>query len=105
MHVGLLHSIVPWPDSQRPNWPVIGQVAHSTRVRPPSLPVLVAKGMSNGARDLFGNFCTATAYSGVGSINPFGEAKCERRLVSTGWEPHGDSGSARSRVRASQPAR
>src|SRR5215469_18898289 len=50
-------------------------------------------------------FVLQPAYSGVGSIDPFGEAKCERRLVCTGWEPHGDSGSARSRVLASQPAR
>src|SRR5215469_13229714 len=46
--------------SKRLICPEIGKVAHSTSVRPPSVPVLVAKGMSNGARDLFGNSCTAT---------------------------------------------
>src|SRR5215831_6960479 len=63
------------------------------------------KGCRMGRATCSETFVLQPAYSGVGSIDPFGEAKCERRLVSTGWEPHGDSGSARSRVRASQPAR
>src|SRR5258707_3881536 len=39
-----------------------------------------------------------------GSADPLWRATQVRRLLRTGWGPRGDSGSARGRVRATQPA-
>ena len=39
-----------------------------------------------------------------GSADPLWGAKQLRSLLGTGWGPRGDSGSARGRVRATQPA-
>ena|SRR5215469_326694 len=61
--IGWLRRLACWkhgPDFTDYYFPPKSSVARSTSVRPPSVPVLVAKGMSNGARDLFGNSCTAT---------------------------------------------
>ncbi len=39
-----------------------------------------------------------------GSADPLRRAMQVRSLLRTGWGPRGDSGSARGRVRATQPA-
>ncbi len=39
-----------------------------------------------------------------GSVGPLRDTGASRNVLRTGWGPRGDSGSARSRVRATQPA-
>src|SRR5579859_1695088 len=43
-------------------------------------------------------------YPPTGSSGPLSASHALRSLLRTGWGPRGDSGSARSRVRATQPA-
>src|SRR5260370_36849860 len=54
-------------------------------------------------------FCLAGMYYNPstppsGSADPLWRAMRVRSLLRTGWGPRGDSGSARGRVRATQPA-
>jgi len=45
------------------------------------------------------------AYPFRGSAGPLSHADANRNVLRTGWGPRGDSGPARGRVRATQPAK
>jgi len=48
-------------------------------------------------------YCNPSTLS-ASSANPLGETKPQRNVLCTGWEPRGDNGPARGRLRATQPA-